>query len=167
MAQFESEETGFIPEGMAMPGAAPAEPAVISPLSPPEAAQVLPPEDWGGPIGGSELTLDPELSLLHDDLVPAPEAVDVAPEAVDVAPEVEDVAPAPEQGAEDLASMSPRELGRALGLSDDIEFKKAAIDALERLGTPEALSQLQHALENPDPDVQLHALSAAERLLGP
>jgi hypothetical protein len=153
MAQFESEETGFIPEGMAMPGAAPAEPAVISPLSPPEAAQVLPPEDWGGPIGGSELTLDPELSLLHDDLVPAPEAVDVAP--------------APEQGAEDLASMSPLELGRALGLSDDIEFKKAAIDALERLGTPEALSQLQHALENPDPDVQLHALSAAERLLGP
>lgn len=175
MAQSESEETGFVAEGVALPGAAPAEPAVISPLSPPEAAHLLPPEDWGGPIDGSELTLDPELSILHDDLIPAPEVAEVAPEvesaapeAVDAAPEVEETpAPTPGPRADDLPSMPPRDIGRALGLSDDIEFKKAAIDALERLATPEAMIQLELALEDTDPDVQLHALSAAERLLGP
>jgi hypothetical protein len=154
IAEFESEEKDPIPEGVMTPGAATVEMATIGRLSPPETTQVLPPEDWGAPIGGSELTLDRELSLLPDDLSPAPEAEDTP-------------TPAPEQNADDLASMSPQELGRALGQSDDVDFKKATIDALESLGTPEALSQLQHSLEDPDPDVQLYALLAAERLLGP
>lgn len=162
MAEFDSEEKGLIPESIVTPEAATVEPVAISLLSPPETTQVLLPEDWGASIGGSELNLDPELSLLHDDLSPAPEPEDNPALASEYR-----LAPAQEPGDDDLAPMSPQELARALALSDDIDFKKAAIDALERLGTPEALSQLQHSLEDPDPDVQLYALSAAERLLGP
>ncbi len=176
MHEFDSEERDLIPESAATPEPATAEPTGIGGLSPPQTARVLAPEAWGTSIGGSELALDPELSLLHDDLSPALEAegspVPEAEESPALEPEEspalepeESPAPAPEPGADDLASMSPQELGPALALSDDIDFKKAAIDALERLGTPEALSQLQHSLEDPEPDVQLYALSAAERLL--
>ena len=176
MAEFESEESG-IPGNAVTSNPATAEAAAISGLSLSDTAQILPPEDWGTSMGGSELALDPELSLLHDELTQAPEPEESpAPEPEESpapqpegtpAREPEEIdAPAQEQSADDLTSMSPRELGQALASSDDAGFKKTAIDALERLGTPEALSQLQHSLEDRDPDVQLYALSAAERLLG-
>lgn len=162
MAAFESGQKDLVGERAVTPGVATVEPEPIAPLAPLETTQVVPPEEWGAPIDGSKLTLDSELSVQHDDLSPAPDAEAAAVEA-EVAPAS---APPAEHGVDDLASMSPREIGRALTLSDDIEFKRAAIEAIEHLGTPEALSQLQDTLEDPDPDVQLYALSAAERLLG-
>lgn len=100
------------------------------------------PEVWGVDGGGTTLTPDPELSLLNEQ--PAPAAED-APAA--------EIAPAAE--AEPTAEVEPG------------HDKKAAIDELVRDATPEALSRLQRYLDDPDPEVQIHALSAAERLLGP
>ncbi len=168
--EFESEEEDLVPKGVVPAGASAVQPGAIGALPPAEMAHVLPPEDWGSAVGGSELALDTELSVLHDDPSPVPETEESpAPEAEESqAPETEESqAPSPVRGADDLSSMSPREIGDALALSDEIDFKKAAIDALEQVGTPEALSQLQHCLEDPDPEVQVYALSAAERLLGP
>lgn len=114
-------------------------------------APVRPPEAWGGDIDGARLTLDPELSLLDEQAALAPEAVPT-PEAA-LAPEADDT-------AEDAPAESvPND-------SDDTD-KRAAIDTLARLATPEALSRLQRYLDDPDPEIQLYALSAAERLLGP
>jgi hypothetical protein len=167
LGEFESEGTEIV----AVPGgAAPVEPGVIAPPSHADMTHVPPPEDWGSEADGSELALDPELSLLHDGLSPVPETEESpAPETEEsLASETEEsLAPPRERSVNDLSSMSPREIGNALALSDEIDYKMAAIDALEHLGTPEALAQLQHCLEDPDPDVQLYALSAAERLLGP
>jgi|GEM_PF-2682490 len=177
MAQeSESEAKTLITQGTVISGAPTVAPAPTDPLMPAEEAYVPPPADWGAPADGSELTLDTELSLLPDDLSPAPElaetpaaepeAEETEPEAEETEPEAEESpTPAPGPSVDDLASLSPRELGDALALSDDLAYKKAAIDALARLDTPESLTQLQHALENPDPDVQLYALSVAERLL--
>ena len=170
LGESESEGTDLTPGGVAPGGAATVEPGAIAPPSPADMTHVPSPEDWGSEAGGAELALDTELSLLHDGLSPVPETEESpAPETEESqAPETEE-SPEPQEGqsADDLSSMSPREIGNSLALSDGIDFKMAAIDALEHLGTPEALSQLQHCLEDPDPDVQLYALSAAERLLGP
>lgn len=108
-------------------------------------APVRPPEAWGSDIGGAPLTLDPELSLLDEQSEPTADAVPT---------------PASEGTAEDAPAESvPND-------SDDTD-KRAAIDTLARLATPEALSRLQRYLDDPDPEIQLYALAAAERLLGP
>lgn len=69
----------------------------------------------------------------------------------------------PEPTAEDAPTV---EVAPAAEEPDDTD-KRMAIDTLARLATPEALSRLQRYLDDPDPEIQLYALSAAERLLGP
>jgi hypothetical protein len=64
-----------------------------------------------------------------------------------------------------LSFLGPDELERVLGLTDHSELKHAAVDMLEMLGTGESLSILDRLLEAPDPELQLYALDAAERLL--
>lgn len=110
---------------------------------------VQPPEAWGSAIEGTRLTLDPELSVLDEQPAPTPESAPT---------------PATEDATEDTAE--DRSAGHTPDDSDD-DDKRAAIDTLARLATPEALSKLQRYLDDPDPEIQLYALSAAERLLGP
>jgi len=40
------------------------------------------------------------------------------------------------------------------------------IDVLENLGTPASLDVLRRCLDDPDPEIQLYAVDAADRLLG-
>lgn len=65
-----------------------------------------------------------------------------------------------------LAFLTPQELARTFSLSEDYELKRAVIDSLERIGTPQSLGSLSEILEDPDPELQIYALNAAERLLG-
>lgn len=69
------------------------------------------------------------------------------------------------QGAAALHSLSPAELGRLYSSTDDKTLKLSIIDALEDAAGPESISTLQVCLDDADPEVQLHALEAAERLL--
>ncbi len=72
----------------------------------------------------------------------------------------------PRERTDSLGFLSPAELGRLLELSDDEQLQMRAIDTLEQFASPDALQVLQAALSNPDPEIQVYALSAAERLLG-
>ena len=69
------------------------------------------------------------------------------------------------QRAGALASLTPAELSRALKQSKDKDFKLAVINTLEADGSADALFVVNECLEDPDPDVQVYALDAAERLL--
>ena len=73
--------------------------------------------------------------------------------------------PAGERAAA-LAGLTPDELSRALKQSQDRDFKLAVIDTLEADASADALFVVNECLEDPDPEVQVYALDAAERLLG-
>lgn len=64
-----------------------------------------------------------------------------------------------------LHSLPPAELGRLFSTTDDKTMKLSIIDALEDTAGPESISVLQACFDDEDPEVQLHALEAAERLL--
>ena len=64
-----------------------------------------------------------------------------------------------------LAFLEPPELERILSLTEERDIKRGVIDSLVHLGTPDALEVLEGTLEDPDPEIQLYALSAAEQLL--
>jgi HEAT repeat protein len=64
-----------------------------------------------------------------------------------------------------LGLLPPGELDKVFRGSNDLELKKAVIDSLEKIGSAPALDVLHTCLEDPDPEVQLRALEAAERLL--
>lgn len=119
------------------------EPAPADGFATADPVPVRPPEAWGADAGETTLPLDPELSLL--DAEPIPTAGD-APAAEDAPAEP----PAPAEPTSDQPD-------------DD---KRATINELARLATPEALTKLQDYLDDPDSEIQLYALSAAERLLG-
>ncbi|MBU2600778.1 MAG: hypothetical protein KKA32_01210 [Actinobacteria bacterium] len=65
-----------------------------------------------------------------------------------------------------LAFLNPSELGRAFAAATEKQLKLSVIDLLSHLETVEALEALQACLDDPDPEIQLYALDAAERLLG-
>jgi hypothetical protein len=73
--------------------------------------------------------------------------------------------PAGEQ-ASMLVFLEPAELDKVFRAASDSELKKSVIDTLEHVGSPASLDVIQGCLEDPDPGVQVHALEAAERLLG-
>jgi hypothetical protein len=64
-----------------------------------------------------------------------------------------------------LRFLTPAQLGRRFSATDDKTLKLSIIDALEEAAGPEAISVIQVCLDDPDSEVQLHALEAAERLL--
>jgi hypothetical protein len=64
-----------------------------------------------------------------------------------------------------LAFLSPAELGRVFALGGEPELKYAVIDLLESTGSADSLMVLDDILEDPEPEFQLYALDAAERLL--
>jgi hypothetical protein len=65
-----------------------------------------------------------------------------------------------------LESMGTSELGRLFMRTKDKDLKLAIVDALDTTPNPESIAMMQRFLDDPDPDVQLRALEAAERLLG-
>ena len=64
-----------------------------------------------------------------------------------------------------LAFLGTEQLGRTFALADEPQLKRAAIDMLEQEGSSEALSAIQTCFEDTDPELQLYAVDAAERLL--
>jgi hypothetical protein len=64
-----------------------------------------------------------------------------------------------------LAFLEPEELGRTFTLADDADLKRAAIDVLEQHGTQEALASIQQCFDDNDPELQMYAVDAADRLL--
>ena len=65
-----------------------------------------------------------------------------------------------------LAFLSPSELGTVFRRSDDQELKKSVIDTLENIGNTNSLDVIHDCLDDPDPEIQVYALDAADRLLG-
>jgi hypothetical protein len=65
-----------------------------------------------------------------------------------------------------LAFLSPAELGTVFRRSDDPELKKSVIDTLENIGNTSSLDVIHDCLDDPDPEIQVYALDAADRLLG-
>jgi HEAT repeat protein len=51
-------------------------------------------------------------------------------------------------------------------VAQDPNLKRTVIDTLEHIGSPAALEVLRQCLDDPDPEIQIHALDAADRLLG-
>lgn len=73
--------------------------------------------------------------------------------------------PADEQ-ADMVAFLEPGELAGVLKRTDDPALKKAVIDTLEHVNSPAALEVLRQCLDDTDPEVQMYALQAADRILG-
>jgi len=72
----------------------------------------------------------------------------------------------PDERLEMVAFLQPGELGAVLKRADDPELKKAVIDTLEHVSTPASLEVLRQSLDDSDPQIQMYALQAADRILG-
>lgn len=64
-----------------------------------------------------------------------------------------------------LDFLTPAELGRLFASIDDAQLKFAIIDIVSHEPDSDSIDVLEACLDDPDPEVQLHALEAAERLL--
>jgi hypothetical protein len=73
---------------------------------------------------------------------------------------------APEDRAEMLPFLEPPELFKVFQTADGTRLKLDVIDTLESIGSPNALDIIHRCLDDPDPEVQMHALDAADRMLG-
>ncbi len=71
----------------------------------------------------------------------------------------------PEKWSDALQRIPLTELGEVLAASEDTAMKMKLVDHLERNGTSEALMLLDKCLQDPDPEIQVYALNAAERML--
>lgn len=109
-------------------------------------AQMPPSEDMTARVQA----LDDSLSTLH----------------VRVRTAEELMAQPPDEQADMLAFLEPPELARVMQMTDDRELKKSVIDVLENLGSPASLNVLHGCLDDPDQEIQLYALDAADHLLG-
>ena len=65
-----------------------------------------------------------------------------------------------------VAFLQPAELAGVLKRTDDPVLKRAIIDTLEHVSTPASLDILRECLEDTDPEIQMYALQAADRILG-
>lgn len=65
-----------------------------------------------------------------------------------------------------LAFLNPAELGKVFQGTKDADLKKSVIDTLEHIGNTKSLDVIHDCLEDPDPEIQVYALDAADRLLG-
>lgn len=72
----------------------------------------------------------------------------------------------PEERIDMTAFLGPSELTATFRATEDPELKKAVIDTLEHIGSPASLTALGYCFDDPDGDIQLYALEAADRLLG-
>jgi hypothetical protein len=65
-----------------------------------------------------------------------------------------------------VAFLEPAELAKVFDGTNDPVLKKAIIDTLEHVSNPASLEVLRRCLDDPDPQIQVYALEAADRLLG-
>jgi hypothetical protein len=68
--------------------------------------------------------------------------------------------------ADMVTFLEPTELSKVFERTEDFGLKKAIIDTLEHVSNPASLEVLRKCLDDPDPQIQLYALEAADRLLG-
>jgi hypothetical protein len=71
-----------------------------------------------------------------------------------------------EEQVEMVAFLEPWELAAVFQATSSPKVKRAVIDTLTHIASPTSLSALGTCLDDPDRDIQLYALEAAERLLG-
>ena len=71
-----------------------------------------------------------------------------------------------DERADMTAFLPPTELAATFRATHDMGLKRAVIDTLENIGTPASLNALGNCFEDGDPDIQVYALAAADRLLG-
>lgn len=80
---------------------------------------------------------------------------------------VDELLALPAEERPDLVTfLEPAELSKVFDRTDDPGLKKAVIDTLEHVSNPASLEILRRCLDDPDPQIQLYALEAADRLLG-
>lgn len=72
----------------------------------------------------------------------------------------------PDERVDMTAFLPPAELAAAFRATQDLELKRAVIDTLEHIGSAASLNALGNCFEDADPDIQVYALAAADRLLG-
>ncbi len=72
----------------------------------------------------------------------------------------------PEERIDMAAFLPPTELVATFRATQDPELKKTVVDTLEHIGSPASLNALGNCFEDTDPDIQIYALAAADRLLG-
>jgi hypothetical protein len=68
--------------------------------------------------------------------------------------------------ADMVVFLEPSELAKVFEAAQDPDLKKAIIDMLEHVGNPTSLDVLRRCLDDPDPEIEVYALEAADRLLG-
>jgi hypothetical protein len=71
----------------------------------------------------------------------------------------------PEEQADMVAFLEPHDLAAVFRATRNTEVKLAVIDTLAHIGSPASLSALGSCLDDPDRNIQLYALDAADRLL--
>ena len=71
-----------------------------------------------------------------------------------------------EERADMVVFLEPSELAKVFEAAEDPDLKKAIIDMLEHVGNPTSLDVLRRCLDDPDPEIEVYALEAADRLLG-
>ncbi|MDT8287726.1 MAG: hypothetical protein RQ748_11495 [Elusimicrobiales bacterium] len=141
--------------------------------------------DWPFATPAQDITAPPPSTELEPDGAHTAEDLDAEPVTEEFAPEpveesvaepvdekaaaadeelpADEAPPAEEAGA--LAGLSTEELAGLLASVSDKSIRVAAIDRLVEQPSPEGLQALYQCLEDPDPEIQLHALEAAEKLL--
>ncbi|MGI5939779.1 MAG: HEAT repeat domain-containing protein [Thermoleophilia bacterium] len=72
----------------------------------------------------------------------------------------------PDERREMVVFLQPTELADVLKRTDDTQLKRAIVDTLGRVATPASLELLNRCLNDPDPQIRLYALQAADRVLG-
>lgn len=71
----------------------------------------------------------------------------------------------PEEQTDMVAFLEPHDLSAVFRATRNTEVKLAVIDTLANIGSPASLSALGSCLDDPNRDIQLYALDAADRLL--
>lgn len=129
-------------------------------------AETLAQETWEESTAGSAASATEEepVDLLDDTLEVPPRYPPLLADTVTTSQDL--LALPPEEQTEMVAFLQPAQLADVLKHTDDTRLKRAVIDTLEHVSTPASLEVLRRCLDDSDPEIQLYALQAADRILG-
>lgn len=161
------------PEPKPAPGAEAPEPAVEVPAAaaetPPEVVEVAPVTLEAPPvvIETPPILVEAPVEIVElEPVPPATELNDTSTPAEEPALDAAYLMTLPSEQWEDaLQHAQFTELREILATSKDSGLKTKLVDHLEQDGSPEALILLDECLQDPDPEIRLYALNAAERIL--
>lgn len=71
-----------------------------------------------------------------------------------------------EQQAQMVMFLEPAELSKVFDQTENADVKRSIIDTLEHVSNPASLEVLRRCLDDPDQEIQVYALRAADRMLG-